>query len=309
MLVVKCLGTCDRAVCCGATPRLFTARRIGPSAQVRTARNIVLTITTKKNPGFQYLYRLGLTSTEHCFWFAAEKTRNELNSRGEQLTDFHQVLMFGSFWKFEKSDFEYALGQITARSLSEERSLALSLAFHLYVAGGRDRKQRHKLKKAVTADNTLVEHLSRYLKPPAQDRQHLKNWKRALSDATTHTSENEQNIATIGVHTCRRTPTSCETTNFSLDSYYMSENYLLEFLQETNNRSSRWTDGNWKFLIRHFGNEVARAFRDGGSDSVRNIHQSCDQKGLRQYNPVCSDVGFVWSPDSGRTKLLAGPTT
>ena len=208
--------------------------------------------------------------------------------------------MFGSFWKFEKSDFEYALGQITARSLSEERSLALSLAFRLYVAGGRDRKQRHKLKKAVTADNTLVEHLSRYLKPPAQDRQHLR--KLEASFKRRHDAHKRKQTKYRDNWRTYLQANADKLRNYELQPGQLldAQNYLLEFLQETNNRSSRWTDGNWKFLIRHFGNEVAPGISRRRDPILARIYtKAAVRRGSGKYNPVRSDVGFVWSPDRG----------
>jgi hypothetical protein len=78
------------------------------------------------------------------FWYEAGKACERLDKkRGERLTEFWQVPMFDSFWQFEGPDFEYALGQIAERTLRDEKRLALSLAFRLYVIGGRDPKQRN----------------------------------------------------------------------------------------------------------------------------------------------------------------------
>ena len=198
-----------------------------------------------------------------CFWFAAEKSREELNRRGQHLTELHQVWMFTPFWNFKESDFEYALQQVTERSLHEEKLLALSLAFRLYVAGGRDRKQRQKIKKIVAADSTLAERLSRYLKPPAQGRQQQQQLEASYNrrfqaqkrkeaknrdDWRAYLQANAHQLRNNGLQPGQLSNAQC---------------YLLEILQEKNERSGQWMDGNWRSLIRQFGDEVAQAFRDG----------------------------------------------
>src|SRR3546814_14163276 len=39
--------------------------------------------------------------------------------------------------------------------------------------------------------------------------------------------------------------------------------YLHERMRELDSQSSRWTDGRWQVLEAEFGDEIARAFRDG----------------------------------------------
>ena len=107
------------------------------------------------------------------FWFEVGKAR-------DGLTEFWQV--YDSFCQFEKSDFEYAVKQIAERSLLDEKLLALSLAFYSYVKGGRDRRQRNKLKKVVAGHTVLAERLTGYLKPPAEGGSPGSDWKRNASD-------------------------------------------------------------------------------------------------------------------------------
>jgi hypothetical protein len=198
------------------------------------------------------------------FWYEAKQALEHLNrENGETLTEFWQVSVYGSFWKFENADFEYAVEQIAERSLLEERILALSLAFRLYVMGGRNRKQREMLKRAVAGDSALAERLARYLKPPAQGRQKWKRmearWKRNSEAKKQMEAKNREEWRTF----LRANPQKLRDNKLKPGEISKHQWYLYEITSEKNSRSNRWTSGDWKCLTDEFGEEVARAYRDG----------------------------------------------
>src|SRR5690606_17134822 len=93
-------------------------------------------------------------------------------------TEFWEVTFGGYLWQFDNSDFEYALKQVSIRSLLNDKVIALSLAFHLYLLGQRKLNQRVRLKKAVAGNVTFEHQLNTYLKPPARGPDPLKQWER-----------------------------------------------------------------------------------------------------------------------------------
>ena len=197
------------------------------------------------------------------FWHEVEKSLAGLDKdRGEQLNEFWQV-SFDSFWRFEESDFDYILSQIAERTSPEEKVLALSLAFRLYVMGGRDRKQRERLKKAVADDAALAERLAKYLKPPAQGRQAWKRseamWKRLSESRERNAAENREKWRAY----LRTHPDKIRNNGLKPGHVSNLQDYLYDRTTEKNKRSNRWTNGNWSCLIEEFGEEVALAYRDG----------------------------------------------
>lgn len=80
-----------------------------------------------------------------------------------QSIEYWQFALPG-LWEFNASDFDYACTQILERTCPVEQRVALSLAFQLYVRGGRVRKQRERLKKMVRNNAPLCEDLDRRLK-------------------------------------------------------------------------------------------------------------------------------------------------
>jgi hypothetical protein len=200
------------------------------------------------------------------FWFCAHKAQNQLgkNENGEhRLMESFQVYQGGSFCRFESNDFEYVLRQITERSSPVERRVALSLAFQLYVDGGRERKHRNQLHKAVANQPVLIECLARYMKPPAQGR---KSWKQAdvrrkrrLEAMERKKAKNREEWKEF------LQANSDKLVNSGLKPGQLSGSqwYLYKCASEQNGQFDRWTSGNWKRLIEGFGEEVARAYRDG----------------------------------------------
>jgi hypothetical protein len=111
------------------------------------------------------------------FWFEVDRSREAVDKkRGERLTNFWQASIFGSFWRFEEGDFEYAAEEISRKALLDDKLVALSLAFDLYRAANRPRAWRLQLKNLVAGNDELSERLSTYLRPPAQGRD-SRRWK------------------------------------------------------------------------------------------------------------------------------------
>jgi len=201
------------------------------------------------------------------FWYDVEKTRTGLEKkRGERLDEFWRVPVFGAFWRFGEDDFEYIAGQIISQPLGDDRLVALSLAFRLYVDSGRPRRWRERLKALVASDRELAGRLDKYLKPPPQSKedrewkQQEARWKRCAEERKRKEDENYaswkkylvENIDKI------RDPGLPERDNISEAQYYLHER-----MREKDEGLNRWTDGNWKSLTDEYGEAVARAFRDG----------------------------------------------
>lgn len=201
------------------------------------------------------------------FWHEVEQVRAQRDKkRGERVDDFWRVSMFGAFWRFGSEDFEYATDQIASQTLIDNKLVALSVAFRIYVESGRPRAWREQLKKRVAGDKRLSDRLARYLKPPAQGadarrwKQQEATWKRRAQarerkEAKYHEDWKKwlaNNVAKLRDH------------GFAHPHLISNgQHYLHEQMRKKNEQSTRWTDGDWKSLIDHYGEAIARAFRDG----------------------------------------------
>lgn len=201
------------------------------------------------------------------FWYEVGQARRvRQKKRNERLTNFWQVTLFGSYWQFGPDDFDRIFDDIKSRSLSDDRLVALSLAFRLYVQAGRPRKWLQALKAAVAKTPALYVALHTHLHPPPPTEEH-KRWKKQEAQWKRRDKEREaadakrkqewkealsKNIEMI------RDPQLPKPTDVSNWQYHLHEE-----MRRLETGSSHWTEGRWHVLEAEFGEEIARAFRDG----------------------------------------------
>ena len=101
------------------------------------------------------------------FWHDVAGARRELDRRkGERLTDVWQVRIMRDYWQFTANDFDRLIGDVAARELPDDRHVALSLSFTLYVKADRPSAWRQRLKDAVAGQADLETALRNFLQPP-----------------------------------------------------------------------------------------------------------------------------------------------
>lgn len=92
------------------------------------------------------------------------------------------VRIFGSYWAFDPTSFDIIADDIANRPLPDDRLIALTLAFRLFVVGGRPRKWRERLKRLAAKEEALRVKLDTLLHPPAGElakyRRQETQWKR-----------------------------------------------------------------------------------------------------------------------------------
>jgi len=202
------------------------------------------------------------------FWFLVEQERKWLDrKKNERLTDFWRVNIWGSYAQFGAEDFETILNEVKERQFIDDKLIALSLAFRLYIDGGRRPKQRNMLKKAVRDDSVLSVRLLELMHPPRQSEETRKNqkeeagWKRRREQ-----KKNKEQQRSDGWHKYvteniekLRDPGFKKPEHISKAQYYLHERMREKSRSSSDNRS----EGNWQSLEGEFGEIVARAFRDG----------------------------------------------
>lgn len=200
------------------------------------------------------------------FWYDVAQVRRFRRNRRERVRDFWQVSVFGSYWKFAAKDFDRILSLIHLRPSQDDRLIALSLAFRLYVQAGRPKKWREALWASVSTSPTLTEALNARLHPrpltaeeKRERRKHAgyerrrKNRKMARFE---HKREWKDYLADH-IEKLRAPPLP------DASGYTGSQHYLHEEMRKLDGQSLRWAVGNWWVLEAEFGREVACAFRDG----------------------------------------------
>ncbi|WP_430244902.1 hypothetical protein [Neorhizobium sp. DAR64861/K0K2] len=194
------------------------------------------------------------------FWFEIAEARR--SRRGNAITSYWQASRFGQFWSFGADDFDYLLGEIHSRSVSDDKLVALSAASQSYIQGGRRRDQYERLKSATKDDPMLLHQFRAFMDPPppraistqearwqvqmkARERREKSNRLRAREQI-------RQQVDTI------KDPGFNNPNDISRTQWYLQHQ-----IREQSDRTGKWATGNWRALEPEFGEEVARAFRDG----------------------------------------------
>jgi hypothetical protein len=201
------------------------------------------------------------------FWYEVAASRGPRRGEAtETVRHFRDVWPSTGFWVISEKDFDYFVDQTAARPLEDDRAVALTVALALFNDAGRPELWRERL-AAATAGNVLLEStLAAFFNPPPETeqvrkwRKHEAAWKRKDEKRRLEEVRNRQawrdglqrNVERI------RDPGFTDPSAVSQDQWY-----LLNHLRKDEDRSGRWTDGNWEALIEEFGPEVAEAFRDG----------------------------------------------
>lgn len=197
------------------------------------------------------------------FWHSVEQERAWRDAKKDQrLIDWWHVSIFGRYWNFGPDSFDMIAVDIGARPLLDDRLVALTLAFGLFVAGKRPRKWRERLKRLVTKDEALAVKLNTLLHPPAGElaefRKQQSQWKQRearILAAREKQLERDKALLAERVDQIRDPGKPAILTQ---DQAYLLDRMRLAGRDDHNH----WTDGNWRSLIETYGEPVATAFRD-----------------------------------------------
>ena len=203
------------------------------------------------------------------FWFGIGRARKAMNTKdNERLTNYWRASVFGSFWRYEVNDFEYVVDAISCRDFIDDKLVALSLAFNLYVEARRPPAWLRMLKKLVggIGNAELSDRLKTYLKPPPQSDEerrrkrqdakwrrkreaHKKKQAKILADNKKWFADNLENARKA----LRENPGVMTSAMY----------HLLQRTRVMESSSEQDTKQGWKTLIPEYGEDVARFYRDG----------------------------------------------
>lgn len=201
------------------------------------------------------------------FWYEVQKERIAIDKeKGARLTNFMQVWVFRSYWRFQEDDFQYITDEITRRPLLDDRLVALSLAFYLYKEANRPPAWREQLKKLVAGNDVLSESLGTFFRPPTQSpetrrwKQHEAEQKKRLEAQRKKQEEYHTGWKTyLNDHFDELQATLRDKPETIINPLL----YLFDQTRKEKHKTGKWTEYNWKTLIPEYGEEIARFYRDG----------------------------------------------
>jgi hypothetical protein len=214
------------------------------------------------------------------FWHSVEQERAWREGKKDQrLVDWWHVSIFGRYWAFGPDSFDAIAVDIETQPLLDDRLVALTLAFGLFVAGKRPRNWRERLKRLAAKDEALGLKLDSLLHPPAGElakfRKQEAQWKQRdarIVAAREKQLERDKMLLAERVDQIRNPGKPAILTQ--------DQAYLMERMRSAGRDShNHWTDGNWRSLIGTYGEPVATAFRDAAVRFWREFKPKTQSRG------------------------------
>jgi len=211
------------------------------------------------------------------FWYEVTRVKSYLK--------FSWCINSRYLGKFDASDFDYFIQQIAEQNALDDKELALLIAFFLYRDHGAGKLDQ--LNKAVAICEKLEERLQNCLNPPKDE------WEQKRIAKEQEKTKNREDW-----RSALKTPEVIEKLRHNgLEPGQISryQHHLYQCMQEKNRASGRWSlDGNWQCLIEEFGEDVARAFRDGAVKFWRGYRPTLQSEGTKGNSTSWGVIfGFV----------------
>lgn len=204
---------------------------------------------------------------DHYFWYDVAQARRYRDKKAKQkLTAIWQVSIFGAYWKFETTDFDRMLSFVNSQSNADDRRVALTGAFQLYVRSERPRRFRDAMIAATRKTPFLKKSLDELLnpEPPSEDERKYRRldakWKREQKkreETETKNQKASKEFMAANLELLRDPKPKDPSAVLDI------QHYLHERMRQSDKETGIWSYGDWESLIPDFGPEIAQAFRDG----------------------------------------------
>ena len=202
------------------------------------------------------------------------------------LTEHWQVVVFEPLWKFDSSDFDRAIAEMSSRQHPDDCLVALSIALFVYVNSGQEMLRKQTLMTSAT-EPILADRLTSYLLPKPvseESKRHAEfeqKWKAEAEERRLTQKKNEEGWQiylrkpeTVAALRDPRPKLQGDISN--------AQRYLHQLLRENANSSGKWTNSNCQAIATKFGQETAEAFREGLMYYWRNFRPQLLSEGAAQ---------------------------
>lgn len=202
------------------------------------------------------------------FWHAIAAARAREKDSKKHPTEWWQVRWdIRNFWLPSTDNLEQLFEDLHNKPAIDDRSIALTAIFAVYVDKKRPRKLRERMKCAVSGIAELEAKMHELLHPkPLSEEQ--KRWRRQERDFKRRQKQDEKREKTIRLNnkrTIKRNSTDIKNVgNAKKGEVWSRTAYLYDRIREKKEKGEHSLGySNWRALEDEFGFEVAKNFRDG----------------------------------------------
>jgi hypothetical protein len=246
------------------------------------------------------------------FWHAATVIRAAREKeKNNEITSWLQVSLYiKDFWIPNIDDLNRLFEALEQKPLLDDRLIALSAIFQIYINTKRQRHLLYRMKKAVNNNLHLEKTLNEYLHQNSL----INELKRKLRFYFSKRQDKKSNQKQNAIHRklkrkFMRKPIEIKNVgNPGKGEIWERTIYLYDRIPEKKN-SSRLGLSNWKSLIKDYNYEVAKNFRDGCTAYWRKYDPFSDERAVSFLRGTNNTI--PWSLIIGLTGLAleasAGP--
>jgi hypothetical protein len=199
------------------------------------------------------------------YWASIEQARlHKAAKSSEPLTDDWSVSWLGHFWKFDTTSLPRILDFMRSRTLQDDRLIALSTAFRVYLQADKPAHILASLQDAAADEPVLQNQLDILLHPPASklEKQLEEENARYQREYEARNAQQKQNrdqwIAELRANPDR----ICNPKNLKPGELTWDHIWLLREIRGEGLMISRSDGAYWQALIPVFGEAVAEAYRE-----------------------------------------------
>jgi hypothetical protein len=234
----------------------------------------VLSAGERYNDGGFDVQKLGLADAVQqwpelkwaMFWNTVEQERKTKAKKGERMIDYWIAMVTAIYVSFGDSDFDAAVQAISERPLADDKLVALSLAFGLYVETDRQRSRLNQMKRVIGEDAHLKTRLAELMKPPKKSSA-IKQMERELAMGSRRAAVRAEKEAKARLAAPAQLEAQLDTLrNPGFDdpsAVSQSQYYLYNRVRQLEKNRASWAVRNWRALESEFGPRTPKAFRDG----------------------------------------------
>lgn len=230
------------------------------------------------------------------YWASIEQTRAAKAAKsGEALTDDWSVSWLGHFWAYDTASLPRLLDYMRSRESQDDRLVALSTAFQVFVKADRPAHILKSLQDAVADDSVLRHQLNILLNPPVSEtmrrseEEHAGYLRKRDEEEERNKQARDTWIAELRANPDRvRNPPILKPGELSDDQYW-----LMRELQDRRSATIRSEYANWQAFIPEFGEAVAHAYRDAAVNHWRHYEPTLQSEGVKRDNQTPYSLIFA----------------
>lgn len=202
------------------------------------------------------------------FWHAIGAARDREKDSKKYPTEWWQVRWeLHNFWMPRPDDLEQLFEDLIHKPLMDDRLIALSAIFQVYIDAGRHRQLRERMKWAVAITPELETRLKELLHPGplSEEEKKRRHQERSFKQRRIEYGERQEANRKQWQQALKRKPEEIRNVgNAKKGEIWSRTAYLYDRIREKKDEGEHGLGySKWKVLIDEFGFEVAKNFRDG----------------------------------------------